>query len=55
MRALVVAAVAALAFAEAAFAGVLLAVFMGSILVVWLTQMVDHAGVVHVGHGMGHA
>ena len=47
--------VAALAFAEAAFAGALLAVFMGSILVVWLTQMVDHAGFVHVGHGMGHA
>jgi hypothetical protein len=48
--------VAALAFAETAFAGVLLAVFMGSILVVWLTQVVDHAGLVHIGgRGMGHA
>jgi hypothetical protein len=45
--------VAALAFAEAAFAAVLLAVFMGSILVVWLTQLVDHAGIIH--HGMGAA
>jgi hypothetical protein len=48
--------VAALAFAETAAAEVLLAVFMGSILVVWLAQLVDHAGFVHFGdHGMGHA
>jgi hypothetical protein len=37
----------ALAFAEAAAAEVLLAVFMGSILVVWLMEIVDHAGFVH--------
>lgn len=36
--------VAALAFAETAFAEVFLAVFMGSILVVWLIELVDHAG-----------
>jgi hypothetical protein len=48
--------VAALAFAETAFAGVLLAVFMGSILVVYLAEMVDHAGFIHIGgHGMTHA
>jgi hypothetical protein len=48
--------VAALAFAETAAAEVLLAVFMGSILVVWLAQLVDHAGFVHFGdQGMGHA
>ena len=37
----------ALALAEAAVAEVLLAVFMGSILVVWLLEIVDHAGLVH--------
>lgn len=48
--------VAALAFAEAAFAEVVLAVFMGSILVVWLLQLVDHAGFVRPGgQGMRHA
>jgi hypothetical protein len=39
--------VVALALAEAAAAEVLLAVFMGSILVVWLFEMLDHAGLVH--------
>jgi hypothetical protein len=37
----------ALALAEAAAAEILLAVFMGSILVVWLFEIVDHAGLVH--------
>lgn len=40
--------VAALVLAEAAFAEVLLAVFMASILVVWLVEIVDHAGLVHM-------
>ena len=35
----------ALAFAEAAAAEVLLAVFMGSILIVWAVELMDHAGV----------
>jgi hypothetical protein len=35
----------ALALAETAAAEVLLAVFMGSILVVWLVKLADHAGV----------
>ena len=35
----------ALAFAETAAAEVLLAVFMGSILVVWAVKMADHIGV----------
>ena len=39
----------ALAFAETAAAEVLLAVFMGSILVVWATEVADHAGWVR-GH-----
>ncbi len=34
----------ALAFAETAAAEVLLAVFMGSILVVWVAEVADHAG-----------
>ena len=38
----------AFAFAEAAAAEVLLAVFMASILVVWLFEIVDHAGLVHM-------
>jgi hypothetical protein len=38
---------AALAFAETAAAEVLLAVFMGSILVVFLFEVADHAGLVH--------
>lgn len=42
--------IAALAFAEAAFAEVLLAVFMGAILVVWLAEMADHAGFVPGHH-----
>jgi hypothetical protein len=40
----------ALAFAEAAAAEVLLAVFMGSIFVVWAVELMDHAGVFS-GHG----
>ena len=36
---------AAVVFAETAYAEVLLAVFMGSILVVWAIKMMDHAGV----------
>jgi hypothetical protein len=38
---------AALVFAETAAAEVLLAVFMGSILVVYAFEVVDHAGLVH--------
>ncbi|WP_343987162.1 hypothetical protein [Terrabacter terrae] len=41
---------AALVFAETAFAEVLLAVFMASILVVWLLEIAHHAGLVHL-HG----
>lgn len=37
----------ALAFAETAAAELLLAVFMGSILVVWAMELLDHSGVVH--------
>lgn len=37
----------ALALAETAAAEVLLAVFMGSILVVWAMELLDHSGVVH--------
>ena len=37
--------VLALLLAETASAEVLLAVFMGSILVVWAIKMMDHAGV----------
>jgi hypothetical protein len=43
--------VVALAFAEAASAEVLLAVFMGSVLVVWAVEVVDHAGWVHAHPG----
>jgi hypothetical protein len=43
--------VAALAFAETAAADVLLAVFMGSILVVWAFELADHAGLVHAHQG----
>jgi hypothetical protein len=43
--------IAALALAETAAAEVLLAVFMGSILVVWAVELMDHAGILH---GMGH-
>ncbi|WP_404392702.1 hypothetical protein [Humibacillus xanthopallidus] len=46
----------AFAFAEAAAAEVLLAAFMASILVVWLVEIVDHAGLVHAhGAPMAHA
>ena len=38
---------AALAFAESAAAEILLAVFMGSILVVFAFEVADHAGLVH--------
>jgi hypothetical protein len=37
----------ALAFAETAAAEVLLAVFMGSILVVFVMELLDHSGAVH--------
>ena len=48
--------VVALVFAEAAAAEILLAVFMGSILVVWLLEIVDHAGLVHAHDApMAHA
>lgn len=43
----------ALAFAEAAAAEVLLAVFMGSILVVFAFELTDHAGLVRHGHPGG--
>jgi hypothetical protein len=37
----------ALAFAETAAGEILLAVFMGSILVVWAMELLDHSNVVH--------
>ena len=37
----------ALALAETPAADVMLAVFMGSILVVWAMELLDHSGVVH--------
>ena len=44
----------ALALAETAAAGVLLAVFMGSILVVWAVELLDHAGILPgAGHRTG--
>ena len=43
----------ALALAETAAAEVLLAVFMGSILVVWAVKLADHAGVLHLSHQTG--
>lgn len=45
--------ITALIFAEAAAAELLLAVFMGSILVVWAVEMMDHAGVLPVHHTAG--
>jgi hypothetical protein len=39
--------VVALAFAEAGAAEALLAVFMGSIVVIWAVKLVDHAGLLH--------
>ena len=48
--------VAALVFAEPALADLVLAVFMASILIVWLLEVVDHAGLVHPHDGpMAHA
>jgi hypothetical protein len=44
----------ALGFAETAAAEVLLAVFMGSILVVWAVELMDHAGIFR-GGGFGAA
>lgn len=38
---------AALVFAETAAAEALLAVFMGSILVIWAVKLVDHMGLLH--------
>jgi hypothetical protein len=44
----------ALALAETAAAEVLLAVFMGSILIVWAVELLDHAGVLPgAGHRTG--
>jgi hypothetical protein len=42
----------ALALAETAAAEVLLAVFMGSILIVWAVELMDHAGILP-GHRAG--
>jgi hypothetical protein len=42
---------AALAFAEAGAAEILLAVFMASILIVWAVELADHAGLVHAHAG----
>lgn len=39
--------VAALLLAETAVAEVLLAVFIGSIVVIWAVEMTDHAGLLH--------
>jgi hypothetical protein len=44
---------AALIFAEAAAAELLLALFMGSIAIVWLVEMADHAGYMP-GHHPAH-
>ena len=44
----------ALALAETAAAEVLLALFMGSILIVWAVELMDHAGI-HPGDGFGAA
>jgi hypothetical protein len=44
----------ALALAETAAAEVLLAVFMGSILIVWAVELMDHAGILPgAGHRTG--
>jgi hypothetical protein len=43
----------AFALAETAAAEVLLAVFMGSILVAWGVKLLDHAGVLHTAHPTG--
>ena len=45
----------ALIFAEAALAELLLALFMGSILVVYAVELMDHAGVLHGHHPTGAA
>jgi hypothetical protein len=46
--------VVALALAETAAAEVLLAVFMGSILIVWAAELMDHAGILPgAGHRTG--
>ena len=45
--------VAALVFAETAAAEVLLAVFMGSIAVVWLMEVLDHVGTLPGHHPSG--
>jgi hypothetical protein len=46
--------VVALALAETAAAEVLLAVFMGSILIVWAVELMDHAGILPgAGHPTG--
>ena len=46
--------VVALALAETAAAEVLLAVFMGSILIVWAVELLDHAGILPcAGHRTG--
>jgi hypothetical protein len=50
----VVLGLTALVLVETAAAEVLLAVFMGSIVVVWAFELADHAGLVHV-HPAGHA
>jgi Co/Zn/Cd efflux system component len=42
--------IVALAFAEAAAADLLLAVFMGSILLVWAFELIDHSGLMR-SHG----
>jgi hypothetical protein len=45
--------VVTLVLAETAAAEVLLAVFMGSILVVWTVELLDHFGVLPAGHTIG--
>jgi riboflavin transporter FmnP len=47
--------VAALAFAEAAAAELLLAIFMGSIAVVLLVELADHAGLLPAHRAQSHA
>lgn len=43
----------ALVFAETAAAATLLALFMGSLVVLWVTELAGHAGWIHLGHPAG--
>jgi hypothetical protein len=49
----IVLGVVTLGLAETAAAEILLAIFMGSILVVWAVKLADHAGVLPMAHPTG--